>query len=366
MLDAKTARNARMLIDEGSRLLRGPGGSGIEGPCSLLRAIEQLVDNPHAGMSGARPTPELLASRVVTERLGRPPAPGTMFFDVARRDATVAGTGGYLVGDAVAPGRVFTSALRANSVSAALGVRELHVERVNAALPRVASDIQTYWLADEGTQITEGNLTFGTVATTPKTVGAYFEISDRLLKQMTPAGEAFVLAEAGKAVAAAMDAALINGSGVSGQPQGILGTAGVGSESGGSLTWAAVASAINDVEAANAMVNGASGGWAIAPDAAEIMRVRDKATAAGQFILANGQIDGRKAVVSNSVPSGVALFGAWDSVMIASWGALEIGVMRGDPGAVLFKAGIVGVRCLWTVDVFVLQPASFSKITSIS
>jgi HK97 family phage major capsid protein len=118
-------------------------------------------------------------------------------------------------------------------------------------------------------------LTFGQVAGTPKTVGAYFEISDRLLKQMTPAGEAFVLTEAGKAVAAAVDVALINGSGSSGQPTGILGTSGIGSESGGTLTWATTVSAINDVEVANALVNEASAGWAIAPDSAEIMRARE-------------------------------------------------------------------------------------------
>jgi hypothetical protein len=84
------------------------------------------------------------------------------------------------------------------------------------------------------------------------------------------------------------------------------------------------------------------------------------------FILDSGRIDGRKAVVSGSVPAGVALFGDWSGVLLASYGSLEIGVMRADPGATLFKAGIVGVRCLWTVDVFVTRPASFSKIESIT
>ena len=142
-MDARTARNARMLIDEGSRLLRGTD-AGNE--CSFLRSINQLIDNPHAGTAGSGSSPEVRASRSVAERLGRPPAPGTMCFDVAPRDATVAGTGGYLVAAEAAPGDVFVSALRANSVAAALGVRELRVERANAALPKVAGDIRrTGW-----------------------------------------------------------------------------------------------------------------------------------------------------------------------------------------------------------------------------
>lgn len=113
------------------------------------------------------------------------------------------------------------------------------------------------------------------------------------------------------------------------------------------------------------MVNTSSTGWAIASDAAEIMRARAKATGLG-FILADGLIDGQPALVSNSVPSGCAIFGDWSQLVLGTWGALEIGVNRADAGSVLFKLGAVGVRALWTCDAAVTNAKSFSVISSIS
>ena len=203
---ARQIRNASLLINEGVRAL--PTANAAPSEYSITRAIRDLVDNN--GKVGSLSTPESRASRIEADRLGLPPNPGCLYVPVQSRDATVAGTGGYLVGTANAPGEFFQSAYRANSVSAALGVPTFDVPSMNVTLPTIAGDITTYWLSDEGTQLTEGHLTFGQVASSPKTVGCFFEISDRLLKQMTPAGERFIMAEAGKAVAAAVDAALIN------------------------------------------------------------------------------------------------------------------------------------------------------------
>lgn len=370
-MDARTIRNARMLIEEGARQLRPPSAvADDEADCSILAALAQLIENPHVGATGSRATPEARASNRVAERLDRAPAPGCMFVPVrtAARDMTVgtASAGGHLVGTSVAPGDTFTAALRAHSITAALGVREIALERVNATLPNVTGDISAYWLTNEGTGITEGGLTFAVGTATPKTVGAYFEASGQLIKQITPAGEAFVLNELGRAVAAAVDAALINGSGSNGEPTGILGTSGIGAQSGASVDWDAIADTIGDVEAANGAVSADAIGWAVAPDAAKILRKRDAATAAGRFLLANGQIDGRRAVVSNSIPSATALFGDWSGVALVTWGALEIGIMRADAGSTLFSRGLVGVRCMWSLDVAVLRPPSFCKLTSIS
>ena len=171
--------------------------------------------------------------------------------------------------------------------------------------------------------------------------------------------------ELAKAVAAAADAAMIDGSGNVGQPLGLLRTPDVATSSGASLTWGAVTSTIGSVEDANAMIDPTASGWAIASDAAAIMRGREKAAGSG-FILADGKIDGHPALVSNSVPSGSAIFGDWSGLLLATWGILEIGVNRADSGSVLFRTGAVGIRVLWTVDIAVLRPQSFSALTGIS
>jgi hypothetical protein len=154
MLDRRI-RNSRLLLEEGIRQL--PRDTSTDSDCSFLGALRTLIDNPSAGQSGTGSSPEVRASQRIAERMGRPPAPGTMFFDVGQRDMTVASAsgGGYLVGTETAPGDIFVSALRANSVATALGVRELPLERANAAIPKITNDITTYWLTDEGTQVTK-------------------------------------------------------------------------------------------------------------------------------------------------------------------------------------------------------------------
>jgi hypothetical protein len=50
---------------------------------------------------------------------------------------------------------------------------------------------------------------------------------------------------------------------------------------------------------------------------ATVMRKRETATGNERFILSSGAIDGRPAVVSNSVTSATATFGDWSQIVIA-------------------------------------------------
>lgn len=338
--------------------------------CSIVRALNALADDPYAPRRYA--PREADASDEVAARVGRKPQPGCLFvpvpLDDGRRDLTsaVAAGGGYLQSTQLAPGDVFVSALRSLSITTALGVREVAVTGGGGTFPRTLADAETYWLSTESTQITESTPVFSEIAVEPKTVGAYVEVSERFLRQVSPVAEAFLMSELAKAVAAAVGVGLVDGSGVTGTPLGVARTPGIGSEDGASVEWAAIVDCLGDVEAAGGAVDPNALAWAIAPDAAKILRARPKATNGEQFILADGRIDGRAGVVSSSVPSGSAIFGDWSSVIIATFGALEIGVNDADAGSVLFKRGAAGIRVLWTIDIAVLRPASFVALTAIS
>ena len=342
-MDARTTRNARMLIEEGVSLLKSDGAApSATSEHSKIRLLNAIIANP---TSWHREAPfEFRTSNEIAERLGRAPEPGCAFLPIAR-DLTAASppAGGYLV-STVNPGDgIFIDWLRAASVTMSLGVQEPPLTS-NATLPSIAADSTSYWLSSETAAISESNQTFGQVSMSPKTAGSYFELSNKFLKQISPAAEAFVLRGIAGSVAAKVDAGAIAGSGSSGEPLGVI-NSGIGTQSGASLTWAATCAAIAYVEDNNGMVNPSSTGWAIASDAAEIMRARAKATRLG-FILADGLIDGRPALVSNAVPAGCAIFGDWSQLVLGSWGALEIGVNRADAGPYCSSsAPLVFARC---------------------
>lgn len=303
-------------------------------------------------------------SQRLAEAIGRQPRPGFAFVPVAARDlnTAVANQGGNLVAGMpdAAPQDTYVAALRASGLARRFGLRRVPVTG-NPSFPRITTAASTTWLASETASIAEAQPVIGSVSATPKTVGARFDISRMLLKQVTLAGERFLFGEAGAAVAAAVDGAVVAGSGASGQPQGVIGTSGVATQSGTSLNWAGVCNAVEQVETASAMVEPAAVGWVIGAAAAELLRVREKATGSG-FILDDGRIAGYPAFVSNVAPATGAVFGDWSGVMLPEWGVLEVGA---DPFT-QFTSGVVTVRALWALDVAVLRPSSFCTISNIT
>src|SRR5438552_2068822 len=81
----------------------------------------------------------------------------------------------------------------------------------------------------------------------------------------------FVLGIMARAVSEAVDGGLISGTGAAGQPLGIVGTPGVGAQSGAAITWSGILNMLETVETAKGFVNPDSGGWAVVPTVAEIL-----------------------------------------------------------------------------------------------
>jgi hypothetical protein len=78
--------------------------------------------------------------------------------------------------------------------------------------------------------------------------------------------------------------------------------------------------------------------------------------------LNDGSVDGYRAVASNQVPTGDLIFGDWSQMIVAEWGVLEVEV---NPFAD-FKAGIVGVRAIASIDIGIRYPVAFSVATSVT
>jgi HK97 family phage major capsid protein len=318
---------------------------------------------------------ELEVSKRIAGELGREPEPGYYYvpFDrerlvtqVARRDltASVAGSGGYLVGTETAPGNIFVGALLATLSAVKLGMPIISMTG-NATTPRVSGTVTAGWLSNEGAALTESDFTFAAAAGTPKTCGAYCEVSGQWLKQTSPFAQNFVLGELARATSAVVSKAIVQGTGAAGQPTGILSTAGIGSVSGTSLAYDDVLDIMHTVENQDAIANPAALAWAMPPTTAKLLRGRERAAGSG-FLIEDNRMAGAPVDVTNAMPAGTALFGDWSSVALLEWGVLQVGADPYGVNSELFSKGLVGVRSLWTIDVVTLRPKSWCKSESIS
>lgn len=343
---------------------------------SLVRAIQAAQEN-----NWTQAPYEMECSREIGKRLGKPSDPRRFFVPyevqarknetpmerimlaMLQRDMTVGagGQGGFLVQTSNVG---FIELLRNMSVLFNMGATRMSGLRDSITIPKQTVAATTTWLANEAAQISEANQTFVQVALSPKTVGGYTEISRQLMLQSNPSIEGIVSADLARVVALDIDLKGLNGSGAAGQPTGIINTAGIGSVTGTSLAYDDIVEFQTDVFAGNALSQ--SSGFVTTGAVAGLCKQRVKFTSTASPLwegrLEMGTMDGYKAMASNQMPTANMLFGDFSQVIVAEWGVLEIEV---NPFAD-FKAGIVGVRAIATIDIGVRYPTAFSLATSIT
>lgn len=339
---------------------------------SLMRALRAASNKDwrHAGL-------ELEANQALVKRLNKIPRAETSFFvplDVMmrdlppqKRDMTVAGVSGsnYLVQTDNQPGS-FIDLLRNSSVALSMGVTRLSGLQGNVTIPKMTAGNTAYWLADETTQITESQPTIGQLSLAPKNVAALTELSHQLLQQSSPDAEQLVLTSIARDIGLAVDVGILRGSGASGQPTGIVNTAGIGAFTGTSLASAGVLNAIGDVGAANALFPGC--GFVTTHAVAALLMDRPNVTSATdgtslwQGRMEEGTIRGYRAIASGQMSSATMLFGWWPSVLLAEWGVLELMMNPFSD----FTRGLSAVRGWYTCDVGVRYAGAWSYASSIT
>jgi HK97 family phage major capsid protein len=329
---------------------------------SVFRAMKAAAENDwsEAGL-------EMEAHKELAKRFNGQRGKRSFFvpLDIQKRDlsAVTASAGGRLV---ATDNMSFIDILRARSVAMRMGATSMSGLVGNVTVPTQTGAATAAWLANETTGVSESDQTFGQMALSPKNVAAYTEISRQLMLQSSPSAEMIVMNDLAAVVALAVDSAAINGSGASGQPLGIVGTAGIGSVTGTTLAYSGVLEFQTDVLAANALVNPASAGYVSTPAVAALLAGRSRFTNTDtplwQGNLSDGDVAGFRAMTSTQIAAGRMLFGDFSQLVIGEWGALELDV---NPYA-NFPAGITGVRAFYTVDIGVRYAAAFSYSTAIT
>ncbi|QFU04584.1 Phage capsid family protein [Pseudoalteromonas sp. THAF3] len=243
----------------------------------------------------------------------------------------------------------------------------------NIAIPRQTGGAAAFWLAENG-EPSETSATFDQIALTPKTVGAYTELSRKLMQQSSLNIEQFVQNELIRVLALEIDRAALNGSGLNNQPKGLLNMDGIGSVVGGDNGAAPLWKHVVDLETAIADENADIGTLRYLTNA----RVRGKlkqteiTANSGRFIYgADNSMNGYPVTVSNQVPkNGVKgtgtdlsslIFGNFADLIIGMWGGLDLQV---NPYS-LDKKGAVRVTAFQDVDTVVRHPESFAAMKDV-
>jgi len=328
---------------------------------SLLRAIHALA-NPTDRRAQEAAAFEFECSRAAAEAYGRT-AQGILLpaevLNNWKRDLTTDGaSGGALFADDFRGGDFIDVLRNASSVMSA-GATMLNGLSGDVKIPKKTASASTGWIATEGGAAAESDITVGSVSMTPKTLGAFVDITRQLMIQSSLDVEALVRDDLAKQLALSIDLGALAGSGSSGQPTGIKNTSGINTVDFGTApdlipTFAQVVEMETKVREDNALGNG--GAYISNATMYGALKSVEKAANTAQFVVEpGGTMNGYRTIVSNQVGAGDLYFGDFSQLLIGMFGGLDIVV---DPYTAS-TSGTVRVVALQSCDVAVRHATAF-------
>jgi len=336
-------------------------------------------------------------SAEVAKSMGRAPSAERAFFipfsalTRATYVTSSAGTGGNLVQTDLLD-QDFIEFLRNRSVMLAAGVRTMPGLQGNVAIPRRSAVATTYYLSSQSTQITQSESTFDQVTLSPKNLAALSKYSRQTLLQATPGIEQLVRTDLIDGINVAMDLGILNGSGSSGQPTGIMQTSGIGSvaigTNGGAITMETLVNLESELTIDNVPVDRNTVSYitnAKVMGNLKKLRAGGSSSSDGPFLvndnlLAIGRgatpsvVNGYSVYVTNQVPStltkgssstcSAVLIGDYSQAMVGLWGnGLEITVGEDSDD---FSKALTSVRGIVSYDVAVRDPKAFAACLDVT
>lgn len=229
----------------------------------------------------------------------------------------------------------------------------------NVTIPKKTAASSAGWISTEGGAASESEFSDGSVTMTPRTLGAFTDLTRLMMMQSSLDIEALVRDDLSRAIALAIDLGALQGSGSSGQPTGIKNVSGVNkptSFAAANPTFAEVVALETAVAEDNALLGNLA--YILPASMYGALKTTAKASGQGLFVVEQpgNTINGYRAIVSNQVTSGDLFFGNFADLLIGMYGGLDILV---DPYSSA-SSGNVRIRALQTVDVAVRNAVSFA------
>ncbi len=251
----------------------------------------------------------------------------------------------------------FIELLRNKMVIQRLGATTLNGLVGDIAIPRQTGGSTAYWVAESGAP-SESQQTVDQVTMAPKTLGAYTDISRKLMLQSSLDVEAMVRNDIARVIGLEVDRVALYGTGSSNQPTGLKSQTGLNTSdfAANAPTYPEIVGLETLVAADNADVGTMA--YLVNSTGRGSLKTTEKASNTGMFIWEAGNtVNGYRTEVSNQVASNDFWFGNWADLLLGFWSGLDLLV---DPytGA---TSGTVRVVALQDVDVAVRHGESFAR-----
>jgi len=271
----------------------------------------------------------------------------------------------------------FIELIRNKLVTRRLGAKVLTGLVGDLAIPKQTGGAAAYWVK-EGNPPKGSKIPVGQVPLEPNTIGAFTDLTRRLLLQSSIDIENFVRNDLAAVIALGIDRAVIMGSGVDDEPKGLLTMLKDADRipklgpNGSALDFKNIVNLETIVATDNADIGTLA--YLTNAKVRGQLKTTEKAANTAQFLWTNrddgdGMLNGYKAAVTNQVPSNLLdkglnalIFGNWADVIIGEWGILDVQV---NPYVDDGTAGTVRIRTLQDADVAVRHIESFSAYTDI-
>jgi HK97 family phage major capsid protein len=323
---------------------------------SLVRAIRALA-NPNDRAAQEAAAFEFECSRAAAEQYGRTAQGILLPAEVLRtwkRDLNSADEAD-LFGEDYRGGDFIDVLRNASSVMAA-GATMLNGLSGDVKIPKKLSAANANWISSEGGSAAESEMTVGSVSLSPKTLGAYTDVTRQLLIQSSLSVENLIRDDLVQALGLAIDKAALEGTGTGGQPTGILNTTGINTTTFGAAnpTFAEMVAMETAIAEDNALANAMS--YIMPASMYGALKTTEKASGTAQFVVEQGgTVNGYRTIVSNQATAGNAYFGNFSDLLVGMFGGLDITV---DPYT-HSTSGTVRVVALQSVDTAVRHAQSF-------
>jgi HK97 family phage major capsid protein len=291
-------------------------------------------------------------------------------FDAMRTKAmssAVDSAGGFVVPEQAVPQVI--ERLKAAMVTRQLGARTLPATGSPVTIPRVSTSATAYWLSGENSTITASDLGLQEISMTPKSCATRTILSNQLLELSAPAADTIIQDDIVSQLAIALDKAVIEGTGASGQPLGIINDPDILTEAiSATVTYEEMVGFVDALAVANSLRGKL--GWAMHPSLfTQLMKLKSENNTAGTDNLevsrhaidapAPTSILGYPYATTTSFTAATdansVVFGNWDDVFIAEWGGIRLAASE----HIGFDKDQTQVRAVLRADVGLRHPESF-------
>jgi len=195
----------------------------------------------------------------------------------------------------------------------------------NVEIPGGDANAVAAWLASEDADVAETVPTFRKVTLSVKDLGAYTDVTRRMLMQSTIDVENYVRGQLTQSMVQAIDTAGLYGSGAAGVPEGISNTTGIGS-----VTFAAAIPTRGEIIDLRTAIASANVGRGITymGNSAMVGDLQQTKVDAGSGLFLMGdnadRLVGNSYLESNQITDGDLFAGDFSAVLMGLWGSMEL------------------------------------------